>query len=75
MPTSVAKFTQLRRFTALTGHRTQAVRKVAGTPEIGAQIFCGNHEPTLIDCLIMINIFGMHSAVESVRIYSSRFLT
>jgi hypothetical protein len=75
MPVSVAKFTQFRSFTALTGCCTQAVRKDISTPAIGAQMFCGSHEPSLIDCLIMINIFGTHSADKSVRIYSSRFLT
>jgi hypothetical protein len=58
-----------------TGCRTQAVHKVADTPAIGAQISGGSHEPSLIDCLIIINIFGTHSAVKSMRIYSSRFLT
>jgi hypothetical protein len=55
--------------------RTQAVRKSIAMPAIGAQRLFDNHQASLIYCLIMVNIFGTHSAVKSVRIYSSRFLT
>jgi hypothetical protein len=75
MPGSVAKFIRPRSFTAITAHRTQAVHTIAGMPAIGAQMFYCSHRLYLIICLIEINIFGTHSAVSCVRIYSPRFLT
>jgi uncharacterized protein (TIGR02001 family) len=70
MPISLAKFIQSGSSTTITVRRTQAVRKGWSTPAIGAQIFCDNVQPYITACLILMNIFGTHSALIHVRIYT-----